>query len=174
MPTRRRTEARVGKIPTTAVRRLKLSCQVPGPSGVPEHGSVDRVREVALEDAHGLPAGVAMCAGLVVDLAGPGFVAELDHRDAIDGGVEAPVAPAREAVPDGRVRALARAGRDRRGAVEPGEAGLGKAPNVADLDDDLCRGTGRDADEPGERRVRLVDELGEIGGGRVVLLEDVA
>jgi hypothetical protein len=88
------TEPRLGKMPTTAVRRLKLSCQVPGPSGVPEHGSVDRVREVALEDAHGLSTGVAMCAGLVVDLAGPGFVAELDHRDAIDGGVEAPVASA--------------------------------------------------------------------------------
>jgi hypothetical protein len=66
----------------------------PGLSGVPEHGSVDRVREVALEDAHGLSTGVAMGAGLVVDLAGPGFVAELDHRDAIDGGVEAPVASA--------------------------------------------------------------------------------
>jgi hypothetical protein len=50
----------------------------PGLSGVPEHGSVDRVREVALEDTHGLSTSEAMCAGLVVDLAGPGFVAELD------------------------------------------------------------------------------------------------
>jgi hypothetical protein len=86
--------ARLGKIPTTAVRRLKLSCQVPALSSVPEHGSVDRVGEVALEDAHGLSTGVAMCAGLVVDLAGAGLVAELDHRDAIDGGVEPSIATA--------------------------------------------------------------------------------
>ncbi len=58
--------ARVGKIPTTAVRRLKLSCQVRGPSSIAEHGSVDRVGEVAFEDAHGLSTSVAMCAGLVV------------------------------------------------------------------------------------------------------------
>ena len=37
-------------------------------------------------------------------------------------------------MPDGRVLALARAGWDRRGAVEPGEAGFGEAPDVADAD----------------------------------------
>jgi hypothetical protein len=107
---------------------------------------------VALEDAHGLSTGVAMCAGLVVDPPCAGLVAELDHRDAVDGSVETPVASPREAMPDGLALALARAGRDRRGAVEPGEAGLGEAPDVADLDDDLGRGARRDADEPDERR----------------------
>jgi hypothetical protein len=89
LPESRRTRR---KMPTTAVRRLKLSCQARDPSDVPEHGSVDRVGEVALEDAHGLSTRVAVCASLVVDPAGAGFVAELDHRDAVDGGVEAPVA----------------------------------------------------------------------------------
>src|SRR5450759_1189379 len=114
--------ARVGKIPTTAVRRLKLSCQVRRSASVAEHGSVDRVGEVALEDAHGLSTSVPVGAGLVVDLACTGFVAELDHRDAIDGGVESSVASAREAMSDGRILAFARAGWDRCGAVESREA----------------------------------------------------
>jgi len=71
--------ARVGKMPTTAVRRLKLSCQALGPSDIAEHGSVDRVGEVALEDTHRLSAGVAAPARLVVDLAGSRLEAELDH-----------------------------------------------------------------------------------------------
>jgi len=75
---------------------------------------------------------------------------------------------------NGRAFALARARRDRRGTVEAGEAGLGEASDVADLDDDLGRGAGRDPDDLCERRVRLVDQGGELGGGRLVLLEDVA
>src|ERR1700690_3395667 len=79
------TDARYGKIPTTAVRRLKLSSPVRESSGVVEHGSVDRAGEVALEDAaspidecgHGR--GTGRVSG------GRGVVAELDHRRPIHG-----------------------------------------------------------------------------------------
>jgi hypothetical protein len=79
---------------------LKLSCQGRRLSGVAKHGSVDGVGQVALEDSHGFAAGVAVGAGLVVDLAGAGFAAQLDHRDAVEGGVESPVAATAEAVSD--------------------------------------------------------------------------
>jgi hypothetical protein len=73
---------------------MNLSSQVRESSGVVKQGSVDRVGEVALEDAHGLSTSVAMGAGLVVHPAGAGFEAESDHRRAMDRGVEAAVASA--------------------------------------------------------------------------------
>ena len=63
---------------------------------------------------------------------------------------------------NGLTGALSRAGRDRRGAIEPGEAGFGEAPDVTDLDDDLCRCPWGDAHEPGERRPRLLESLASL------------
>ena len=65
-----------------------------GSPGVSKHGPVDGVRQVALEDPHGLSAGMAIEASLVVDASGARFEAKLDHRDPMDDGVEAPVAAA--------------------------------------------------------------------------------
>jgi hypothetical protein len=70
-------------------------------SGVAEHGSVDNVEKMVLEDSHRFAAGVAVDSGSVVELSGAWFVAELDHCDAVDRGIEAPVSAAREAVLDG-------------------------------------------------------------------------
>ena len=91
-PRMRSSQARTsGVLWVLTLSRTTWSSARIGPLDAPEEGE-----EVgpALEDAHGLSTSVAMCAGLVVDLAGPGFVAELDHRDAVDGGVEASVAAA--------------------------------------------------------------------------------
>ena len=70
------------------------------------------------------------------------------------------------------VLAFARAGGDRRGAVESGEAAFGEASDVTHLHDDLCRGTRCDADERCERRVRFFDQLGELGGGRAMVCSE--
>lgn len=84
----------LGKIYTMLVCRLKLSCQGRELSAVSEHGSVDRVGEVALQNPHCFASCVAVGSSAVVEFAGAWFVAELDHRDAVDDRVEAPVAAA--------------------------------------------------------------------------------
>ena len=94
------TAAAFGKIPTTRERRLKLSCQGGSGLGVAEHGAVDGVGQVSFEDAHGFSAGVAGGPGAVVEPSGAWFAAELDHRDAVYGGVEAAVAAAAQPVSD--------------------------------------------------------------------------
>jgi hypothetical protein len=98
------TDDRYGKIPTTPVRRLKPSSHVPirESSGVVEHGSVDRVGEVALADAHGLRR-VWPWARAWSCIRRAWFESESDHRRAIDRGVEASVASACEAMSDERL-----------------------------------------------------------------------
>jgi len=140
----------LGKTPTTSVRRLKLSCQERGRWGVAEHGSVDDVGQVAFEDSHGLALGMAVVEGAVVELAGAGFTAQLDHRGAMEDGIEAAVAAAVETVSDRSSAGFPGAGWDGCGAVEPGEAGFGEAANVAGLEEYLGGGADGDAGNSGE------------------------
>ena len=49
-------------------------------AGVAEHRPVDRVGEMALQDAHGFATGVAVGAGVVVECAGAGS----DHARTVD------------------------------------------------------------------------------------------
>ena len=74
------TEASSGKMPTTFERRLKLSCQERGLSGVSRHGSVDRVRQMTLENSHRFSAGVTddVCEDIPGDL----------QIEKSDGGIE--------------------------------------------------------------------------------------
>jgi hypothetical protein len=83
--------ALLGKIWTTLVRLLKLSCQGRVLSGVAEHRSADHVGQVALEDAHGFAPRVPVRSSVVIDLAGARFALKLRCRDAMNGGVESPV-----------------------------------------------------------------------------------
>src|SRR6516162_7730324 len=70
-------------------------------SEVAHHPSVDDVAEVSLEDAHGFLLGVAAAAGIVVDLSCAWFAAQLCNCDSVQAGVDASVAAAVEAMPDG-------------------------------------------------------------------------
>jgi hypothetical protein len=110
--------------------------------GVSGEGAVDDVGEVALEDA---VAGLAGCAAgfgaALEEGAGGGVAAGLGDGDAVDRGVELPVAGPVE--PVGVV--VAAGGGDRRGAVVPGERGrAAEAADVAYLAEDP--GGGDDAD----------------------------
>ena len=62
------------------------------------HSSVGDVAEVSFDDVHGFFLGVAAAAGVVVDLAGSGFTAQLGDGDAMEAGVDSSVAAPVEAV----------------------------------------------------------------------------
>jgi hypothetical protein len=67
---------------------------------------VDEVAEVAFQDAHGFVLGVSGRSGVVVDLAGSRFAAELGDGHAVETRLDASVAAAVEAVADGFAVAL--------------------------------------------------------------------
>jgi hypothetical protein len=66
--------------------------------GVDDEGPVDDVGESALEGSQGFGCGVAHGGSLVSEGLGIWVVAELGNRDAVDGGVELPVACARQSM----------------------------------------------------------------------------
>src|SRR6516164_4285874 len=107
-------------------------------SEVAHHPSVDDVAEVSLEDAHGFLLGVAAAAGVVVDLSCAWFAAQLCNCDSVQAGVDASVAAAVEAMPDGCAVSFGAGGGEWGAAVETGEAaGAGESAGVTDFDEEL-------------------------------------
>jgi hypothetical protein len=92
---------------------------------------------VALEVADGFAGGLAFCAFAGDVVLGLGVAAGAGDGDAVDGGVDLPVAAAVESV---TVR-VARADRDRGDAAGAGQLGVGgEALRPGDLADQLARG----------------------------------
>jgi len=102
--------------------------------GVADHGLVDDVGEVSFEDTHRFFLGVAASAGRVIDLAGAGFTAQLGDGHEVQHGVDASVPTAVQAVAARFAVTFGGGHRDRRGAVEPGEAAFGEPARVTGLD----------------------------------------
>src|SRR4051794_10428242 len=134
------TAAALGKIPTTRVRRLKLSFQQRCVANVADHGSVGDVGEVALEDPHRLAPRVAALEGVVVERSSARLTAELNHRCAMKDRVQTAVAAAVEPVAHRLATGFPGARGDGRGAVVASEAWLREPPDVAGFEQGLRGG----------------------------------
>src|SRR3954466_10006910 len=102
----------------------------------------DAAGEVAFEAAHRFQAGLAFGALASDVVLGLGVASRTGERDAVDGGVDLPVAAAVEAVAGG----FARADGDRGEAGGAGELGFGgEALDTGDFADELGRRQGPEA-----------------------------
>ena len=129
-----------------------------------DHGAVDRVAEVALEDSHGFLLGVTVGTSGSEEFLSALVYSELGNGHDMDDRVHAAVPAAVEAMSRRFTASFARRGWDRCGAVEAGEAGFGETARVTGLDDELGGVLVRDAAQLGQCRVELLEESRDLAG----------
>jgi hypothetical protein len=115
-----------------------------------------------LEDPAGFLLGVAAGARVFVERLRPRLTTQLGDGHQVQGPVDAAVAAGVVAVADGLAGALGGRGGQRGGPVEASEPALGKAPRVADLDQQLGDRYGRESAQLLQRAAAGLYEAGEL------------